>query len=190
MDKLAVKKQLLNQFLSELTNRDVDKLTGKKSTVAVTKAPTNSKKDMSEMYVEAAHDMHNIKTSVRAASTAPVKLSGIQRVDGVTLTSGDRFLVKDQDNGADNGIYVVSDSDWARSPDANSPQLIGSNIFTYVEDGVVNGGLGYINMSPSVIDLGKTPLKFTVYKERANNAGNIRTGIQMSTNDQQEFGEF
>lgn len=145
---------------------------------------------MSEMYVEAAHDMHNIKTSVKAATTAPIKLSGLQKFDGVTINSGDRILVKDQDTSADNGIYIASDSVWARSPDANSPQLIGSNIFTYVEDGVVNGGLGYINMSPRVIELGKTPLKFTVYKERANNAGNIRTGIQMSTNDPQEFGEF
>lgn len=193
MDKLKVKKQLLNQFLFELTARDADKLAGKKiqPTAVQQSTQTNKLKDMSEMYVEACHDMHNIKTSVKAATTAPIKLSGVQeKVDGITIKSGDRILVKDQDQSADNGIYISSDGDWARSTDTNSAQLIGSNIFTYVEEGVTNGGTGYINMSPRVIDLGKTPLKFTVYKERANNAGNIRTGIQMSTNDPQEFGEF
>lgn len=60
------------------------------------------------------------KTPVRAASTANLTLSGLQTVDGVSLASGDRVLVKDQTTATDNGIYVAAAGSWTRSTDMDT----------------------------------------------------------------------
>jgi len=48
-----------------------------------------------------------LKGSARAATTGPIALSGTPTIDGVALAPGDRVLVKDQANPAENGIYQV-----------------------------------------------------------------------------------
>lgn len=58
-----------------------------------------------------------IKPACRVATTAPITLSGLQTVNGVTLVADDRVLVKDQANSADNGIYIANTSAWSRAPD-------------------------------------------------------------------------
>ena len=54
------------------------------------------------------------KLGVKAASTANVTIAtgtvAGQTIDGVTLVSGDRILLKDQTTGSENGIYVVQAS--------------------------------------------------------------------------------
>jgi len=77
------------------------------------------------------------KGTVHAASTGSLTLSGEQTVDGVSLVTGNRILVKDQ--GANtNGIYVVSTSTWERSSDLT----VGSNASgtaVFVNAGTTNG---------------------------------------------------
>lgn len=59
-----------------------------------------------------------IKTPCRCASTANVTLSGsTQIIDGVTPSTGDRVLVWQQSSTADNGIWIVQSSSWARAKD-------------------------------------------------------------------------
>ncbi len=55
--------------------------------------------------------------SVRVATTANITLSSATiTVDGVTLADNDLILVKNQNTGTQNGIYVVSTSgSWVRS---------------------------------------------------------------------------
>ena len=54
------------------------------------------------------------KQPVRVATTANGTLATAfangQTIDGVTLATGDRILIKDQSTGADNGIYTVNSS--------------------------------------------------------------------------------
>jgi phage-related tail fiber protein len=38
-------------------------------------------------------------------------------IDGVTVTNGQRVLVKNQASGATNGIYVVASGAWTRATD-------------------------------------------------------------------------
>ena len=45
------------------------------------------------------------KSSVKAATTANITLSGTQTIDGVALIAGDRVLVKNQNTGSQNGYY-------------------------------------------------------------------------------------
>lgn len=58
-----------------------------------------------------------IKAPVKAASNAPLTLSGEQTVNGIPLLVGDRVLVKDQADPIENGIYVVETSAWQRAGD-------------------------------------------------------------------------
>ena len=43
-----------------------------------------------------------------------IMTSGIQTIDGIILSLGDRVLVKNQTNPNENGLYVVSSTGWAR----------------------------------------------------------------------------
>ncbi|MBP4049310.1 phage tail protein [Chromobacterium violaceum] len=101
------------------------------------------------------------KPSVRAATTAPIALAGLQTVDGVVLQLGDRVLVKNQAAGADNGIYVAGTGSWARAADANISLEVTPGLFVAVEQGAANGGSLWQLTTPSPIVLGTTALAFT-----------------------------
>lgn len=58
-----------------------------------------------------------VKAPVKAVSSANLTLSGEQTVNGVAVVDGDRVLVKDQNTGSENGIYVVSTGSWSRAKD-------------------------------------------------------------------------
>lgn len=58
-----------------------------------------------------------VKAPVRIVTTVNLTLSGEQTVNSVAVVDGDRVLVKDQSDATQNGIYVVSTSDWQRSAD-------------------------------------------------------------------------
>lgn len=60
-----------------------------------------------------------IKTAVVVATTANITLSGLQTISGVTLTEGDRVLVKNQSTTTQNGIYNASATAWTRATDWN-----------------------------------------------------------------------
>jgi len=98
------------------------------------------------------------KEPVVAATTENVTLSGVQTVDGVSLSVGDRVLVKNQTAQAENGIYIVGSAAWSRSPDAdNSPvnELKGAAVLIYggaqgQTAWTVNTPVGDINIDPVV----------------------------------------
>jgi len=104
----------------------------------------------------------DVKSSVRVASTADLTLSGEQTIDGV-LTSADRILVKEQTLGENNGIYVTDAGAWTRSTDADVSADVTAGLFTFVEEGTVNGDNGYILITNDPIVLGTTPLVFTQF---------------------------
>ncbi|NJA56741.1 head decoration protein [Streptomyces sp. NEAU-H3] len=87
------------------------------------------------------------KQPARAATTGNGTLATAyangQSLDGVTLTTGDRILIKDQTTGSENGIYVVAASGApARAQDAAATaELHGAAV--YVTSGTVNGDHAY-----------------------------------------------
>ena len=81
-----------------------------------------------------------IKAPCAAATTGVVTLSGTtQTVDGITLASGDRVLVKNQTDSADNGIYDVDTSSWTRSYDFNGNYDVKTGTLVYVTAGTSAG---------------------------------------------------
>ena len=88
----------------------------------------------------------DVKKSCRVASTANLtSLSGTQTIDNITLTNGDRILVKDQTSEELNGIYNYNSSgDWSRSNDFDSNTEVTSGAFTFIEEGDTNADSGFV----------------------------------------------
>lgn len=106
--------------------------------------PTGDQDAATKYYVDSVAQGLDPKASAKAASTANIAtLSGLLTIDGVTLTSGDRVLVKNQTSAADNGIYVASATAWARSSDANTwDELVSA--FIFVEEGSTQADSGWV----------------------------------------------
>jgi len=136
---------------------------------------------VSKEYVDAVKQALDIKDSVRVASTANVTISSdLQNgdsIDGVTLATGDRILLKNQSTASENGIYVaVASGAASRSADANTSAEVTSGMFVFVEEGTANGDQGFVLTTNDTISLNTTSLTFTQF----SGAGQITAGTGMS----------
>ncbi len=103
----------------------------------------------------------DFKHSVQVATTANITLSGLQTIDGVSLTAGARVLVKNQTAAKDNGIYeVVAGAAWTRSADANSSAKVTPGLLVLVEKGTTNSDSAWQLVTDAPISLGVTALTF------------------------------
>ena len=140
-------------------------------------------------YVDAVKVGLDFKDSVRVASTADVTVSGPgAAIDGITLSSGDRVLLKNQSTASQNGIYVFNGAASAltRATDADSSTEVTSGMFVFVEEGTVNADQGFVLTTDGTITVGSTSLSFTQF----SGAGQIvagdaitKTGNQLDVND-------
>ncbi len=126
--------------------------------------------------VDAARSGLDVKSSVKAATTEDITLSGTQTIDGVILVSGDRVLVKDQIVGSQNGIYVVDAGAWSRSTDADISAEVTDGMFTFVEQGTVNADSGWVLTSNDPIILNTSSLVFVQF----SGAGQITAGTGLT----------
>ena len=140
--------------------------------------PTAASDAATKGYVDAAQQGLDVKDSVKAATTANITLSGTQTVDGVALSVGDRVLVKNQSTGSENGIYVVASSGWSRAADADADSEVTAGLFTFVEEGTVNGDAGFSLTTNGSITVGTTALSFSQFSGAGNITGG--DGIQKS----------
>lgn len=102
----------------------------------------------------------DFKHSVLVATTAAITLSGLQAVDGVTLTAGARVLVKNQAAGKDNGLYLVAVGGWTRCSDADTNAKVTPGLLVLVERGTANGDSAWQLVTDAPIALGVTALSF------------------------------
>lgn len=84
----------------------------------------------------------SFKTACRAATTTNITLSGAQTIDGVSVSSGDRVLVKNQNSAAQNGIYTVSANSWTRAADMDTAAEVAGS-FVPITFGATQGGKIY-----------------------------------------------
>jgi hypothetical protein len=128
-------------------------------------SPTQDLHAATKAYVDNISAGLNFHQPVRVATTTNITLSGTQTIDGVSLSVGDRVLVKDQTTQTQNGIYVVSSSTWSRATDAdNTPdgELKGGD-FTLVLEGTVGSGYGYVCSNTSAITIGTTNVTYVAF---------------------------
>jgi len=159
-------------------------------------------------YVDAVKQALDIKDSARAATTTELTAnynngagtltnSGTQAafaVDSVSLSQGDRVLVKNQSSAPEqNGVYTVTTvgdgaSNWVltRADDANISEEVTPGMFVFVEEGTDGGDNGYVLTTDGPITLGTTGLTFTQFSGAGQiDAGDAlsKTGNRLDVND-------
>ena len=109
--------------------------------------PTADADAANKGYVDGVAQGLDVKDSVVATTTANGTLSSAfangQSIDGVTLQTGDRILIKNQTTASQNGIYNVNASG---APSRATDMGTGSNAagaFVFVEQGTVNAENGF-----------------------------------------------
>jgi phage-related tail fiber protein len=122
--------------------------------------------DLARSYVDA--QLAKIASrKVRVASTAGITLAtGCENgdtIDGVTLATGDRVLLKNQTSGAENGIWVVAASGSpTRATDADSSaELVNASV--WVAEGTANADTLWTCTTNAPITVGTTALTFTQF---------------------------
>ena len=143
--------------------------------------PTGDQDAATKSYVDAIKSGLDVKDSCHVATTTAGTLSTSfangQTVDGVTLVTGDRILIKDQATGSENGIYTVNSSGApTRATDFDSNAEVTSGAFTFVEEGTVNGDGGFVLTTNDPITVGTTSLTFVQF----SGAGQITAGTGLS----------
>lgn len=132
--------------------------------------------------IAAATQGLDVKNSVRAATTENITLSGTQTIDGVSVSAGNRVLVKNQSTASENGIYVAAAGSWSRADDSGDGDLSGGS-FTFVEEGTVNSDSGWVISTNGAITVGTTGITWTQFSGTGQIvAGNgiIKTGSTLS----------
>lgn len=129
--------------------------------------PTADTDAANKGYVDSVAQGLDTKASVVAATTTAGTLAtsfaNSQVVDGVTLATGNRLLIKNQADATENGIYVVAVSGApTRSADMNDgTEFPGAYVF--VEQGTVNADTGWVCTNNSPVTIGTTNIVFTQF---------------------------
>lgn len=150
-------------------------------------SPTADNHAANKSYVDSVASGLDVKQSVRAASTADVTLSGPgATIDGVTMASSDRVLLKNQSSAAENGIYVYNGaaSAMTRATDMDgAAEFVGA--FFFVEEGTVNSDQGFVCSTDGTITVDTTAIAFTQFTgtgQLTAGAGLSKNGNAMSVN--------
>jgi len=152
---------------------------------------------VNKSYVDSVANGLDVKKSVRVATTAALSATynngagtltassnGAIVIDGVTLSTDDRVLVKDFDGSSNpthvaNGFYKVTNTGGAsatfvltRTPDADAASELTPGAFTFVEQGTDNADNGYVLTTDGSVTLGTSAITF----EQFSGAGQIDAG--------------
>jgi hypothetical protein len=144
-------------------------------------APTSSTDAATKAYVDAVSEGLHVHESARVAVngniTIATALENGDTAGGVTLATGDRVLLKDQTNTAENGIYVVQASGQAlRAADFDTATEVDSGDFIFVSSGTY-AGTGWVQtLRPATI--GTDPIAFTQF----SGAGTFTAGTGLDLN--------
>jgi hypothetical protein len=139
--------------------------------------PVSGTDAANKTYVDNLVQGISAKTSVRAATTASSTLASTFEnadvIDGVTLATGDRILIKNQSTGGENGIYTVNASGApTRAVDMDTSAEVAAGMYVFVEEGTANADSGWVLTTDGAITIGTTALSFVQF----SGAGQITDG--------------
>jgi hypothetical protein len=143
--------------------------------------PVNAQDAASKNYVDTTAQGLDAKQSVKAASTINVNVGAqISSMDGVSLAVADRFLLKNQTNAAENGIWDSTGAsgfprrcfdmdNWSEVPSA----------YVWVEQGSTNADTGWVCTADQGGTIGTTAMPWAQFSGAAMinaGAGLTKTG--------------
>src|SRR5574343_50879 len=101
---------------------------------------------ITKQYADSLSSGLDPKESVVVVSTSNITLSGIQSIDGYTISVSDRILVTGQASPVDNGIYIASTVSWVRSSDSDGDpgNEVSLGNYTFVEKGSTFSSTGWV----------------------------------------------
>lgn len=126
------------------------------------------------------------KASARACPVGNVSLSSPGLTfDGVSLVAGDRVLLKDQTNAAQNGLYTWGGNSvtLVRTPDADSSAEVTSGMAVTVTEGTVNGDKSFNLITDDTINLGVTALTFSALGGASGASYTAGNGLSLAGSD-------
>ena len=158
--------------------------------------PTQDQDAATKSYVDNVVNGLDVKESVRLATTANLastynngagtltaSSNGALSIDGVTVSTNDRVLVKNQTDTKQNGIYVVTATGDGSNPfvltragDADAASEITGGTFTFVEQGTANSENGFVFTHDGTPTLGTTAITVTQF----SGAGQITAGAALT----------
>lgn len=95
-----------------------------------------------------------VKPPCYVASTTSLTLSGAQTVDGISVGSCERVLVKDQNDPKLNGIYIAGTGSWSRAKDFDGARDAVPGTMVYVDRGNVYGRVFFaVNSSSTATEV-------------------------------------
>lgn len=147
--------------------------------------PSSAQDAATKNYVDGAvvgftlQQKQSVRVATTVAGTLATSFENGDVVDGVTLATNDRILLKNQASGAANGIYTVNASGSpTRASDADSSGEVTPGMFVFVEEGTVNADTGWLLTTNRTITLGSTALTFQKFTA---DAGAASTGAETIT---------
>ena len=164
----------ISDFDTQVRTNRLDQMTAPTGSVSLNSQkitnladPTSDQDAATKAYVDAATAGLNVHASVKAATTGNVNLNNAlengDTLDGVTLATGNRVLVKNQNTAADNGVYIVQANGAAvRATDYNTVGEVDAGDFIFVESGTVNGKTGWVQTN-IISTLGTDDIAFTQF---------------------------
>jgi hypothetical protein len=150
-------------------------------TLRVATTPTNANDASSKSYVDSVASGLNVKENVKVASDSNIDLSDLPAsIDSVAMSNGDRFLLLDQTDDTQNGVYVYSSQggSGSRSSDMDANDDF-PGAFLFVLQGSYQEQ-GYVCSNDSV-NLGSTNISF----QRFTGLGQVTVsgGLQKNADD-------
>ena len=136
------------------------------TTAQVAATPTADTDVANKAYVDSVAQGLDIKASCLYTTTNNITLSGLGTQAGgdwpSTLTAGDRILVKNQSNQAQNGIYAAASSGWTRTADMNNWAEV-PGAFTFIENGATLSATGWVTTAGPTGTIGVTNMPWTQF---------------------------
>ena len=180
----------ISDFATTVQSQRIDQLADAGANVAMgnnritgVADPVDAQDVATKAFVQASQQGLDVKDSVRTASTGALTLSGLQTVDGISLSAGDRVLVKNNSDSSENGVYLAASGSWTRATDFDSNADVSAGAFTFVEEGSVNGDAGFVLTTDNPITVGTTGLTFSQFSGAGNITGGdgiTKTGSELS----------
>ena len=174
----------VSDFDTQVRTSRLDQMTAPSAAVSLNSqkitnlaTPTASTDAASKSYVDGVSQGLDVKDSVVATTTANGTLSSAfangSTIDGVSLSTNDRILIKDQSTQTENGIYTVNASGAPTRADDLAAGADAAGAFVFVEQGTVNAENGFVctsNKGSAVV--GTNNLVFSQF----SGAGQITAG--------------